>query len=404
MKVQINYRLTQRALSTILLGLSLGLSAYAIQAQTQLTVVAEGLNNPRGLDFAPNGALYVAEAGLGAGDGNGGFAVGVGFNGSITEIDGATSPNPVWQRIVTGLASVGNTEKGFPQALGPSGVSAHGTGGIYVTMGESALGVATSNPNLPMAAQDQFGHLIKVTPSGQWKVVGDIGDFDYLWAGANQGQPWAPAGQFPDANPYGVLALAGRQFVADAGANTIDEIRPDGSVRIVAFVPNPQLPLPNGKLATVSDSVPTCVAQGPDGYLYVGTLAFGANFARFSHTAPPNWPALPPQSKIYRVDPNGSELFLTDADVWAAGFNPIVACGFNGGALYVTEYNTQQSGYTTGDVVRVEVTPAGPSSRATLGQNALHQPNGLAFDPDGNVYVSNYSISAGAGQVVRVNF
>jgi hypothetical protein len=406
MKTHNNYQLTRRAIGCALLGLSLGLGSYSSLAESQLTVLASGLNNPRGLDFAPNGTLYVAEAGLGAGDSTGGFAVGVGFNGAVTEIDGVTSPNPVWRRIVTGLASVGNIVKGSPQALGPSGVSVHGTGGIYVTMGESALGVAVDNPDLPAAAQAQFGRLLKVTPSGQWKVLGDVGDLDYLWADANQNQPWAPAGQFPDANPYGVLALAGRQFVADAGANTIDEIRPDGSVRIIAFVPNPKLPLPNGELATVSDSVPTCVAMGPDGYLYVGTLAFGANFARFSPTAPPNWSKLPPQSKIYRVDPNGSEFILSDADVWAEGFNPIVACGFSGGALYVTEYETQQSGYTTGEVVRVEVSSAGPGARTTLGANALHQPNGLAFDSDGNVYVSNYSssASAGAGQVVRVNF
>lgn len=404
MKITTNCHRSGQALNAFLLGLSLVLISRGSQAQPQLTVVADGLNNPRGLDFAPNGILYVAEAGLGAGDGQGGFAVGIGFNGAITEIDGVTTSQPVWRRIVTGLASVGMIEKGTPEALGPSGVSAHGTGGIYVTMGESPLGLADDGFKVPDIAQNQFGHLIKVTPSGAWKTLGDVGDFDYLWAGANQNQPWAPAGQFPDANPYGVLAFPGRQFVADAGANTIDEIRPDGSVRIVAFVPNPQLPLPNGKLATVSDSVPTCVALGPDGYLYVGTLAFGANFARLSPTAPPNWHSLPPQSKIYRVDPDGSEQFLTESDVWASGFNPIVACGFNGGALYVTEYSTQKSGYATGDVVRVDVTPAGPGSRTILGQNVLNQPNGLAFDAQGNVYVSNNSISAGGGQVVRVNF
>jgi hypothetical protein len=404
MKIQLNYHLPWPLLSKTLLGSALAAAIINAQAQSQLTILATGLHNPRGLDFTPNGSLYVAEAGLGGGDGNGGFAVGIGFNASITEIQGVSSPMPVCRRIVTGLASVGDTAEGFPEALGPSGVCAHGSGGIYVTMGESALGLATTYPNMPAAAQHQFGHVIKVTPSGQWKAVGDVGDFDYLWAAANQDQPWAPAGQFPDANPYGVLAVAGRQFVTDAGANTINEVRPDGSVRIIAFVPNPKLPLPNGKLVPVSDSVPTCVALGPDGYLYVGTLAFGANFARFSATAPPNWATLPPQSKIYRVDPDASEQLLTGADVWAAGFNPIVACGFSHGALYVIEYTTQQTHYTTGDVVRVEATSAGPGARATLGENVLHQPNGLAFDSEGNVYVSNYSISAGAGQVVRVNF
>jgi hypothetical protein len=390
---------------TSLLGLSIVLTSVVAPAAPQLTVLATGLNNPRGLAFAPNGKLYVAEAGLGAGDGNGGFAVGVGFTASITEITGVESAHPRWRRVVTGLASVGDTENGFPEALGPSGVSIHGSGGIYVTMGESGLGVGAHTPDLPAAARNQFGHLLKITPSGQWKAVGNVGDLDYLWTGANKDQPWAPAGQFPDANPYGVLAGAGRHFVADAGANTLDEVGPDGSVRIVAYFPNPLLPLPDGTLVPVSDAVPTCIAPGPDGYLYVGTLAFGANFGRFDPHAPTNWASLPPQSKVYRVNPNGSEVFLTEADVWAAGFNPVTACGFHGSALYLTEYATQASGYATGDVVRVRVAPDGSAgTRATLGVGALTQPNGLAFDEDGGVYVSNHSISAGGGQVVRVNY
>jgi hypothetical protein len=395
----------KQIMTSSLLVLALTLTAIAAQGPPQLTVLADGLNNPRGLAFAPNGKLYVAEAGLGAGDGHGGFAVGVGFTASITEVTGVNSRHPRWRRIVTGLASVGDTENGFPEALGPSGVSIHGTGGIYVTVGESGLGVGADIPDVPAAAKNQFGRLLKVTPSGQWKAVNDVGDYDYLWTGENKDQPWAPAGQFPDANPYGLLALPGRQFVIDAGANTLTEVRAKGSVRIVAYFPDPLLPLPNGTLVPVSDAVPTCVAQGPDGYLYVGTLAFGANFARFGTNAPPNWAALPPQSKVYRVDPNGAEVFLTEADVWASGFNPITACGFHDGALYLTEYATQESGYVTGDVVRVELNGDGsPGGRTALGVGALHEPNGLAFDGGGNVHVSNYSISAGGGQVVRVNY
>ena len=37
----------------------------ALHAAPQVDVVATGLNNPRGLAFAPNGQLFVAEAGSG---------------------------------------------------------------------------------------------------------------------------------------------------------------------------------------------------------------------------------------------------------------------------------------------------------------------------------------------------
>ncbi len=398
---------TKHVLNTLapVLGFALTFPALAPPTGSQLTVIADGLNNPRGLAFAPNGKLYVAEAGLGAGDGQGGFATGVGLTGSITEISGVNSPHPRSRRIVSDLASVGNTENGFPQALGPSGVSIHGTGGIYLAMGESTLGVEGDNADMPAAARVQFGRLLKVTPSGQWKAVSDVGDFDYLWTEANKDAPFAPANQFPDANPYGLLAAPGRQFVVDAGANTLVEVRANGAKRIIAYFPNPVLPLPNGTSVPISDAVPTCVAQGPGGQLYVGTLAFGANFARFGSNAPPSWGSLPPQSKVYRVNPGATEAFLTEADVWASGFNPITACGFHGRAFYVTEYNTQDSHYTTGDVVRVEVNSDGSAGNKTvLGAGALYQPNGLAFDRSGQVYVSNHSISSGEGQVVRVNY
>ena len=103
MKIQINYIFKRQALSTTVLALTLAMTSGITQAESSVTVVADGLNNPRGLDFAPNGALYVAEAGIGAGDGDAGSALGIGFSGSITEISGVNSPEPVWHRIVTGL-------------------------------------------------------------------------------------------------------------------------------------------------------------------------------------------------------------------------------------------------------------------------------------------------------------
>lgn len=381
------------------------LGAAMAQLPPQLTTLATGLNNPRGAAFGPGGVLYVAEAGQGAGDGQGGFGVGVGFTGSITEIRAAEGDSPTARRLVTGLASVGDTENGFPEAIGPDGIAVQGNGGIYVIIGESALGVMAGNPGLSARAKGQFGHLIRVNAKGGWKAVADVGDYDWLWTGENKNEPWAPEGQFPDANPYGLLVSGSSRYVVDAGANTLNEIRPNGSIRIIAYFPNPMLPLPGGGSVPVSDAVPTCVAKGPDGFLYVGTLAFGANFARFAPGSPTNWPSLPPQSKIYRVDPAAANAMLTEDDVWAAGFSPITAIACGQGALYVTEFTTQESGYQTGDVVRIAINADGNAGgRATFGTGVLHQPNGLALDSFERIYVSNFSISTGSGEVVRVNY
>jgi hypothetical protein len=164
-------------------------------------------------------------------------------------------------------------------------------------------------------------------------------------------------------------------------------------------VPNPLLPLgPGGALVPVSDAVPTCVAQGPDGFLYTGTLAFGVNFA--AGTA---------QSKVYRIDPNNTNIFLTDADVWASGFHPITGCGFANGAFYATEFFTQGFG-TPGDVIKVALNPDGSAgARTAMGGTALIAPNGFAAGADGSIYVSNFStfpgVNAGpVGQVVRVDY
>ena len=364
-----------------------------------VTPVATGLNSPRGVVFGPGGSLYVAEAGLAGGNGSG-----VGLTGSITAINGPGSSHPDSRRIVTGLASAGDEG----EVVGPDGVSVLGNGEIYVIMAGSTTAMQAGNPGIDASIASQFGRLLKATPSGQSKVVADVGDFDFQWTADHQNAGFAPQGQFPDANPYAVLALAGRQYVADAGANTIDEVSSNGSVRILAFVPNPKLPAVQGgpPVITISDAVPTCVAQGPDGNLYLGTLAFGANFARFGANAPPFWKTLPPQSKVYRFDPNASSSiqFLSEANVWATGLNPITGCGFAPGGFYVTEFFTQQSGYTTGDVVRIAVNPDGTAGAHTaMGVGALHEANGFAAGPDGSIYVSNYSTSAGIGQVVRVN-
>ena len=55
-------------LAFVTLSIIAALSTSVVQAQQQ-SVYATGLEGPRGLKFGPDGALYVAEAGLGGNTG-----------------------------------------------------------------------------------------------------------------------------------------------------------------------------------------------------------------------------------------------------------------------------------------------------------------------------------------------
>ena len=133
-----------------------------------------------------------------------------------------------------------------------------------------------------------------------------------------------PTGDEVDSNPYGMLALAGKQIVADAGANALLEIRANGrSLRLATFADRmvdapPFLGLPPGTQIPM-DAVPTSVALGPDGNYYVGQLT--------------GFPFPVGAANIYRVPAEGGT-----PEVFASGFTHIVDLTFGpDGSLYVLQ-------------------------------------------------------------------
>ena len=100
--------------------LFVSLATVAAFAGGPFTVVADGLQNPRGLAFGPGGRLYVAQAGTGGGT----------FSGKITEIRYPWLATPAINDVTTGLFSF--TFAGATN--GVAGVSTIGNGTIYAAM------------------------------------------------------------------------------------------------------------------------------------------------------------------------------------------------------------------------------------------------------------------------------
>jgi hypothetical protein len=340
-----------------------------MSAELPYTVVLDGLQSPRGLAFNWEGALFVSQVGSG------------GSTGVITEIPDPWRSHPSAIDVVTGLPSLADGGGGF---AGVSGLSVGWDGAIYAAMGLVYL--------TPPPTVSPLGDLLRVSRGGHVKDLAHVADFDFAWFAAHPelGDPGDretnPYGS--DANPYAVLATPEALYVIDAASNTLDRVQRNGKIEIIAYFPG----------NTFADATPTCIAQGPDGAFYVGTLALVDSL--FASDTPT------PAAIVYRVDPRKADpssmhSVLTLAKPWARGLWPINGCAFGpDGNFYASELSNDPSVVIGGDVVKIPFKH--PEQHVSLTNFALTTPAGVAVSWDGTVYVANATSYYPSGQVLRL--
>ena len=153
---------TVSALSLVVLALS-----SATLSAASLTPVMIGLDNPRGLAFGPEGALYVVEAGRGGTDSCAmlrGALRCQGPSGALSRLWNGTQ-----QRVAVGFPSY--TNAGVTETTGAHDVVFLGRGHATVSIG---FGGDPAQRDLFGPAGAGFGTLLQVSASGRWQFVADV--------------------------------------------------------------------------------------------------------------------------------------------------------------------------------------------------------------------------------------
>jgi plastocyanin len=329
-------------------------------------VYASGFYNPRGIELAADGTLYVAEAGdagtepffAPSGDGTPAATEPLtvfGNSGQISKI----APDGTVSVVATGLASYSfGTE-----VVGPADVTVGADGTVYATVGGPGPLTAIVPP---IETRDS---VVAIDAAGTVSVVADIGANER----SNNPDPNAI-----DSNLGGIVAGEdGLLYAVDTGGNTVYTVDPaTGALNVLAVIPG--LPSPGGAAnearggAAEIDPVPTNLVAAPDGGVLVGLLSGG--------------PFIPGSAKVVHVAADGT---VTDA---ATGLTMVAGVDIDAdGTIYASQVSDDFLAQppAAGSIQRIA--PGGAPEAVISG---LILPYDIALDDQGNIFVATMTTSS----------
>jgi hypothetical protein len=352
------------------------LAALAAVAQTSsnVSVFAQGLNNPRGLKFGPDGNLYVAEGGAGGTTSSAGLCDQVvppvgpytgGFTARISKI----SPDGTRTTVIDGLPS---DQTSAAQGSLVSGVAdvAFLDGKLYALLAGAGCshGLAETNNGV-----------IRVDSENNWTMIANLSAYQKSHPVANP----EPDDFEPDGTWWGLVARHGLLFAVEPNHGELVSITRSGSVHRVLDISSIQ-----------GHVVPTAIIADGNDFL-VGNL----------DTFP-----IKDSSKVMRITRGGQSIHHRQRERERVNlttifidFQTILGLAIDKkGRIYVLENTTSNPFPTpnTGKIVRID-----GKNKYTDIATGLFLPTGMTFGPDGNLYVSNVGFGpppVGLGQILKI--
>ncbi len=334
---------------------------------TSFEVVAQGLSHPRGMTFGSDGALYIAEAGVGGPN-------------CITLPDGTVicwGPSGQVTRVADGQQSVfsqGFISLAFGQeAVGLHDVAFDPSGHLYGIVGLGADPAMRDPGGIFGADGMNFGQIVAFHEDGTWQNLFDVAAYEGT---AN------PDGGLVDSNPYALFAYGDGIVAADAGGNDLLHVAiTDGLVSTLAVFPARMVEFPPGSGNMIPmEAVPTSIQMDANHDFFVGELT--------------GFPFPMGGANIYHVAMGGAPT------VYADQFTNVIDIALGpDGSLYVLEmiHFGLMSGSPFGALYRIA-----PDGTRAMITGDLFFPTGLAYGPDGALYVAEYGVMPGMGRVVRI--